>query len=45
MKKVIVIVLLIAAFFAVGFLGQADYEEETIEITHSQQIRMPYWYE
>lgn len=45
MKKIIAIVLAIVAFFAVGLLGQADYEEETIELTHSQQVRKPYWYE
>lgn len=45
MKKIIAIVLAIVAFLAVGLLGQADYEEETIELNHSQQVRMPYWYE
>lgn len=45
MKKIIAIVLVIAAVLAVGLLGQADYEEETIEVIHSQQVRMPYWYE
>lgn len=45
MKKIIIILLSIIAIFAVGILGQADYEEETIEMTHTQQTRMPYWYE
>ena len=45
MKKIITIVLFIAIILVVGLLGQADYEEETIEVTHSQQVRMPYWYE
>lgn len=45
MKKIITIIFVIAAILAVGILGQADYEEETIEVTHSQKARMPYWYE
>jgi len=45
MKKIITIILVGLMIFAIGLVGQADYEEETIELNHAQQIRMPYWYE
>lgn len=45
MKKILTIILILLAFFAIGLVGQADYEEETIELNHTQIVRMPYWYE
>lgn len=45
MKKIIAIILLGLMIFAIGLVGQADYEEETIEINNTQKTRMPYWYE
>lgn len=44
-KRILIIVGLVIGILAIGIVGQADYEYETIELTHTSKARMPYWYE
>lgn len=43
-KKALVVVVAIAAFIAVGLIGQLDHDEY-IEANSTPKPRMPYWYE
>lgn len=43
-KRILIILAIAGAIFAVGLAGQLDHDEY-IEVNSTPKTRMPYWYE